>query len=64
MSKYVTTGTPSKTVGAYLKVIKALNELVDMGEEINFDPHGNPQIMGITGGVVQNVNGRYRFVQA
>ena len=34
MAKYVTTGIPQKTVGAYLKVVKALNELEDLGEDV------------------------------
>lgn len=64
MAKYVTTGIPQKTVGAYLKVIKALNELQDLGEETSFHPW-DPVITGLTGGIVQDEQtGEWSFVKA
>lgn len=64
MSKYVTTGSPRKTVGAYLKVIKALNELAQLGEDADFHPW-NPEIVGVLGRIVKDEpTGEWRFVQA
>lgn len=63
MSKYVETGTPSKTVGAYLKVIKALEALQALGEDVTFDFY-RTQLNGITGSIVWDEDGSWRFVQA
>lgn len=64
MSKYVETGVPQKTVGAYLKVVKALNELHDLGENTGFHAW-DPLIVGITGSIAQDAaTGEWRFVQA
>lgn len=62
MSKYVQTGAPRKTVGAYLKVVKALNELQDLGEEISFH-QWDPVIVGLTGGITQDAQtGEWSYV--
>lgn len=53
MSKYVQRGTPKKTVGAYLKVVKALNELHALGENTGFH-EWDPVIVGITGRIFQH----------
>lgn len=64
MSKYVTTGTPRKTVGAYLKAVKALNELEQAGELISLHPY-RPELRGIVGRIVQDPDtGGWTFVQA
>lgn len=64
MAKYVHRGAPRKTVGAYLKVIKALNELTAMGEDPDFHAW-DPCITGITGGITRDqATGEWRFVQA
>lgn len=64
MAKHVVTGTPRKTVGAYLKVIKALNELNQLGEDVDFHAW-DPAIVGITGGITRDTaTGQWRFVQA
>lgn len=47
MPKYVETGMPQKTVGAYLKVVKALNELEALGEDPDFH-HSDPAIWGLS----------------
>lgn len=38
---------PQKTVGAYLKVVKALNELEALGEDPDFH-HSDPAIWGLS----------------
>lgn len=64
MSKHVTVGTPQKTVGAYLKVIKALNELQSMGEEVGFHFY-RTELTGITGNIVRDdITGEWSFVSA
>ena len=64
MSKHVEVGTPQKTVGAYLKVIKALNELEGMGEMLVLHPFW-PQLNGIVGKIVKDEDtGEWSFVQA
>lgn len=64
MKKYVETSHPQKTVGAYLKVVKALNELQALGEEARLHPW-SPAITGLTGGIVQDLDtGEWRFVEA
>lgn len=64
MTKYVETATPRKTVGAYLKVIKALEELQTLGEDVGFD-HYRTQLNGLTGSIVLDaVTGQWTFVQA
>lgn len=64
MSKHVETTHPQKTVGAYLKVIKALNELQALGEEVGFDFY-RTQLNGITGSIAQDDYTReWSFVQA
>lgn len=61
MSKYMTPGTPRKTVGAYLKVVKALNELAALGEDTDFHPW-NPEITGLLGKITKD-DGVWRFTQ-
>lgn len=64
MSKYVETTHPNKTVGAYLKVIKALEALQALGEDVSFDFY-RCQLNGITGSIVQDdVTREWSFVQA
>ena len=67
MSKYVATGIPQKTIGAYLKVVKALNELHSLGEETGFYYVNDCQdlaVSGLIGGIVQNPEtGEWTFVQ-
>lgn len=63
MAKYVTVGLPQKTVGAYLKVAKALNELQALGEDVSFH-EWDPEIVGITGAITQNPAGEFLFVSA
>lgn len=64
MAKYVETGTPRKTVGAYLKVIKALNELNQLGEDVSFHFY-RTELTGTTGSIVQDDCTReWTFVQA
>lgn len=64
MAKYVETGTPRKTVGAYLKVVKALNELQALGEDVGFHYY-LAALTGITGSIVQDDCTReWTFVQA
>lgn len=64
VAKYVVTATPRKTVGAYLKVIKALEELQALGEEVGFDFY-RTQLNGLTGSIVQDATtGQWSFVQA
>lgn len=53
MSKYVETGIPKKTVGAYLKVVKALKELDALGENTGFHPW-DPVVVGATGRIYQD----------
>jgi len=53
VSKYVQTGTPKKTVGAYLKVVKALNELEALGESAVLH-EWEPALVGITGRIYQD----------
>lgn len=53
MSKHVQTGTPRKTIGAYLKVVKALNELEALGEDIDFHPWED-SLFGVTGKITRN----------
>ena len=62
MAKYVETTHPQKTVGAYLKVVKALEELQQLGEDVHFDWH-RTQLNGITGSIVWD-DGRWTFDQA
>lgn len=63
MSKYVETGTPRKTVGAYLKVVKALNELEALGENTGFHAW-EPLITGITGVIAHDPEtGEWHFVE-
>lgn len=51
-------------MGAYLKVIKALNELQALGEEVGFDFY-RTQLNGITGSIAQDDCTReWSFVQA
>ena len=64
MLKYVETSHPQKTVGAYLKVVKALEELQQLGEEVGFDFY-RTQLNGITGSIVLDANtGKWTFAQA
>lgn len=64
MAKYVETGMPQKTVGAYLKVVKALNELHALGEELWVN-EPDVRIIGITGTIEQDPDtGVWSFVQA
>lgn len=64
MSKHVETTHPQKTVGAYLKVIKALNELNALGEDIGFHFY-RTELTGTTGSIVQDDCTReWTFVQA
>lgn len=60
MSKYVQTGIPRKTVGAYLKAVKALNELHELGEEIDLH-QWEPIIVGLTGRIIRDDNGTWRY---
>jgi hypothetical protein len=53
MAKYVKVGTPQKTVGAYIKVVKALNELNALGEDIGFH-HYRTELTGTLGSLVQD----------
>lgn len=63
MPKYVETGMPQKTVGAYLKAVKALNELAALGEELWInEPDG--RIIGITCTIAQDESGVWTVVQA
>lgn len=62
MSKYVQTGAPKKTVGAYLKVIKALNELQELGEDVVLLDYPL-SLTGITGRIINDDSGEWRFVQ-
>lgn len=63
MPKYVEVGMPQKTVGAYLKVVKALNELHALGENTGFHAW-DPIIVGISGAIAQDAEtGEWRFVQ-
>ena len=64
MAKYVTVATPKKTVGKYLKVVKALNELHMLGEETGVH-YCNPEINGISGTIRQDDRtGEWSFVQS
>lgn len=64
MSKHVVTGIPRKTVGAYLKVVKALNELQALGEDVGVH-FCRSELVGLTGGIVQNDHtGEWTFVEA
>jgi hypothetical protein len=64
MSKYVETTHPQKTVGAYLKVVKALNELEQAGELVSLHPF-RPELRGIVGRITQDSDtGEWSFVQA
>jgi hypothetical protein len=64
VSKYVQTGTPKKTVGAYLKAVKALNELQTLGEDVVIhDWH--PSLTGITGRIIQDDDtGEWSYVES
>lgn len=63
MAKYVQTGTPQKTVGAYLKVVKALEELQQLGEDIGFH-HYRTELTGLTGSIILDAStGQWRFNQ-
>lgn len=53
MSKYVETGIPKKTVGAYLKVVKALKELDALGEGVVLH-EWEPALVGTTGRIYQD----------
>lgn len=62
MNKWVQTGTSRKTVGAYLKVVKALNELQQLGEDTSiFWTLDGDAVVGITGSIIQDEEGRWRF---
>ena len=51
-------------MGAYLKVVKALEELQQLGEEVGFDFY-RTQLNGITGSIVLDANtGKWTFAQA
>lgn len=64
MAKYVQTGTPRKTVGAYLRAVKALNELRALGEDVKIHPW-RYELNGVSGVIAQDEdNGEWRFVQA
>lgn len=64
MAKYVETTTPRKTVGAYLKAIKALNELQALGEDVSFHFY-RTELTGTVGSIVQDdVTREWTFVQA
>ena len=64
MSKYVQTAVPRKTVGAYLRAVKALNELEAQGEILALHPY-RPELRGILGGIVQDSEtGEWTFVQS
>lgn len=64
MSKYVTVGIKQKTVGAYLKAVKALEALQELGEDVAFDFHLT-QLNGTSGSIVQDqTTGEWTFVQA
>lgn len=64
MAKHVQTGTPRKTVGAYLKAVKALNELQALGEEVGVHYY-EPALSGYTGIIRRDdATGEWHFVQA
>lgn len=64
MAKYVETTHPQKTVGAYLKVVKALEELQQLGEDVGFH-YARTELNGITGSIVLDATtGKWTFVQA
>lgn len=64
MAKYIQRETHRKTVGVYLKAVKALNELNRLGEETGVHWQ-NPEINGLSGTIAQdNVTGEWHFVQA
>lgn len=63
MEKHVTPSHPQKTVGAYLRVVKALQALDDMGENTCVD-WLQPSIVGLIGAIEQNSDGVWTFVQA
>lgn len=62
MSKYVETTHPQKTVGAYLKAVKALEELQQLGEDVSFH-YARTELTGTTGSIVWD-DGRWSFVQS
>ena len=64
MSKYVQTGVPRKTVGAYLRAVKALNELEVQGEILSLHPY-RTELCGILGAIRQDPEtGEWSFEQA
>lgn len=64
MAKYVETTHSQKTVGAYLKVIKALEDLQALGEDVGFDFY-RTQLNGLTGSIALDATtGKWSFVQA
>lgn len=60
MSKYVQTGTPKKTVGAYLKAVKALNELSALGEGVRLH-EWEPAVVGLAGRIYQDPEGEWHY---
>lgn len=53
MPEYARTTQPKKTVGAYLKAVKALNELAALGEAVNVH-EWDAALVGLTGRIVRD----------
>lgn len=63
MSKHVETTHPQKVVGAYIKAVKALNELAALGEDLWIN-EPDVRIIGITCTIEQDEAGVWSVVQA
>lgn len=62
MGKWTIRNTaPQKTVGVYLKAVKALNDLEALGEETGFHAW-EPVLVGITGRIVKR-DGKWIFLE-
>lgn len=63
MAKYRIPSVSRKTVGAYLRAVKALNALQDLGEDVGIHPW-EPRLQGTAGSLAwDELTGQWTFNQ-